>query len=93
MANWNKTCNEFKEVRELINSDEYCGYDILSRLAKICGKYAKQDWDYAFDFEDLELEIEIVIEDKDYDDEDDIVNYYLGEFYDLCDDARVWLAI
>jgi hypothetical protein len=93
MANWNKTCREFKEIRELINESGYKNNkEILSRLSKICEKYARFKWDFAEDFEDLGMEIDCAIEDQDYKDEDTI-NYYLSEFYDLCDNSRVWLGI
>ena len=91
MARWNKTCNEFKEVREMISNDG-SNRDILDRLVKICAKYSKQNWGFAEDFDDLGMEIDCALKDGEYDD-DDSVNYYLGEFYDLCDNARVWLGI
>ena len=92
MSRWNKTCNEFKEIRELINDDDNRGCDILTKLEKICNKYAKQKWDFAEDFEYLGDEIHCAIEDGDFEDED-YVDYYLREFYDLCDNARVWLGL
>ena len=90
MAKWNKTCNEFKEVREMISNDG-SNRDILDRLVKICAKYSKQDWGFAEDFSDLGSEIYYAL--TQYEDDDDSVNYYLDEFYDLCDNAGVWLGI
>ena len=97
MANWNKTCKEFKRIREMIYDD--CGSkEIASELVKICEKYAGLEWDFAEEFEDLALEIGCAIQDGEFDwdedeDNEENFNYYLNEFYDLCDCARVWLDI
>lgn len=88
---WNKTCNEFKEVREMISNDG-SNRDILDRLVKICAKYSEQDWWFSDDFDDLWMRIDCALDDGEYED-DDSVNYYLDEFYDLCDIAGVWLGI
>ena len=90
MANWRKTCTEFKEVRRLIDVGDSKG--IMDTLVSICEKYSKQKWNYAEDFEYLCDEIKCAIEDGEYED-DDSVDYYLREFYDLCDTARVWLDL
>ena len=90
MAKWNTTCIEFKQVRELIENDGD-NNEILSLLAKICRKLTTVDEDFEYDFEDLADEIEIGIDDSDLDDE--VVDYYLDEFYDLCDAARIWLGL
>lgn len=48
------------------------------------------DWDFAEDYEKLRDDIsEINIEEAN----DDEVNFALDEFYDLCDNARVWLGV
>lgn len=91
MARWNRTCYEFKEVREIIKSGEnYC--DILDRLQKICAKYAKEDWLFASDFDDLGVDIDCAIYDRAFEDQE-VVDFYLSEFYDLCDCAGVWLSL
>ena len=33
-----------------------------------------------------------ISEDNDTEENEDIVNYYLGDFYDLCDVVNIWLA-
>ena len=38
MARWTKRCNEFVDVRELIDAEDYNG--ILKKLSEICDKYA-----------------------------------------------------
>ena len=62
MAGWKIMCNEFKEVREMINNDADSVL-ILDSLEKICDKYASQHWDFAEEFEDLAMEIDLVIQD------------------------------
>lgn len=91
MAKWNLTCNKFKEVRELINNDgDY--REILRKLHEICADYCFKNWIFADDFEDLGMEIWEVVDSEDEVDME-TVDYYLSEFYDLCDNARVWLAL
>lgn len=89
MAKWNKTCKEFAEVRKMINIGAE-NREILRKLHEICAEYTCQDWAFAEDFEDLGCEIWDAV-DSVVEPEDDEVNYYLSEFYDLCDNARVWL--
>ena len=92
MARWKYTCDEFKRIRELINSDEDNTMEIMTGVAEICKKYAEiEDFDFATDFFDLEIEIECAIDDGDIYEYD--ADYYLGEFYDLCDYARIWLGL
>lgn len=93
MASWEKTCEEFTTVRELIYRVDSVG--IMESLLKICRKYSQDDdYEFAFDFEQLGDEIEIELEDKENIKEDeDVADYYLSEFYDLCDAARIWLAL
>jgi len=83
---WQKTCEKFKSVRKAIEEDDYVS--IITQLIAICDEYAKEDWDFAEDYERLSEDIsDIDIDDASEDD----VNYALDEFYDLCDNARVWL--
>lgn len=90
MAKWIKRCDEFAKVRELINEEDYNG--ILKELASICDKYANEDWDFSEDFANLkEDDIDLWVDDNEVD--EDTINWILGEFYDLCDAARVWLEL
>ena len=88
MVKWDKRCTEFKKVREYINAEE--NDKILPALLDICKKYAEEDWDFADDFDRLAEDIEVVADD-DLDDDD--IDFYLDDFYDLCDAARVWLEL
>lgn len=88
MARWTKRCIEFTKVREYINAEE--NEKILPALLDICKKYAKENWDFADDFDSLAEDIEVVVDD-DLDDDD--IDFYLCDFYDLCDAARVWLEL
>lgn len=84
MARWNKTCN-FTKVRDAI--DEGNRKDIISGIISICERYAKEDWEFADDFEELKDDVEV----SDIEDDEDM-NYWLDEFYNLCDSAKVWLS-
>lgn len=86
MARWDKRCTEFTKVRKYINAEE--NDKILPALLDICKKYAEEDWDFADDFDRLAEDIEVVADD-DLDDDD--IDFFLDDFYDLCDAARVWL--
>lgn len=83
MARWDKVCTEFIEVRKAIDNED--SKAVLDGLKEICEKYSNEDWDFAQDFQDLN-------DDLDNADEDE-VDYWLDEFYDLCDNARVWLEL
>lgn len=88
MTRWIKKCMEFEGVRQAI--DDGNNPLILRQLIAICDKYAKQNWDFAEDYEKLRDDIsEMDIEEAD----DDEINFTLDEFYDLCDNARVWLGV
>jgi len=85
---WVMTCTEFKGVRKAIEDGNI--KLIIPQLIAICEKYAKKEWDFAENYEDMAEELREV--DVDELEEDD-VNFYLHDFYDLCDSARVWLDI
>lgn len=86
--NWVMTCTEFKGVRKAIEDEN--SKLIISQLIAICDKYAKKEWDFAENYEEMAEELREV--DVDELEEDD-VNFYLHDFYDLCDSARVWLDV
>lgn len=83
MARWDKVCTEFIEVRNAIYNED--GKAVLDGLKEICEKYSNEDWDFAQDFQDLGDDL--------HDADEDEVDYWLDEFYDLCDNARVWLEL
>ena len=93
MAKWVKTCKEFADVRELIEKVDSVG--IMKSLLNICRKYSMdEEFDFAYDFEMLGDEIEVeLLDEEDVKEDEGVVDYYLGEFYDLCDSARIWLAL
>lgn len=90
MARWDYTCREFKAVRDILESDTPDTMEIIRKLIEICAKYEEKKWDFADDYAELREELEAVADD---DLDDDEVNYYLDEFYDLCDSAKVFLDI
>lgn len=102
MGKWNKTCNSFKKVREMINnSDETpaCCMAIMYAMESCCDELTpneEENWEFYDDFRDLKAEIHDEVEcmdDGDYESCEETVNSYLDELYDLCDSAKVWLGI
>ena len=102
MAKWIKDCPRFGIVREMIDNDnetlESCK-NILNELIACCNDLtpdSDQDWDFYGDFDTLRDDIEDSIaslEEFDYEECENVTNYFLREFYDLCDHARVWLPL
>ena len=87
MAMWKKTCEEFNVVRKKIYDEDPLG--IMKELYKICDNYGKLHDDWADSFRDLADEIK---DDIDAECEDDgTADYYLSQFYDICDAAKIWL--
>lgn len=94
------------QLRELINenSSDYSDcVKILEKTVEICeyiktilSKKDKDIWGDSFDDmidsikECLDYEIS---EDNDTEENEDIVNHYLSELYDLCDTANIFLAV
>lgn len=99
---WEFTCNRFKRVRELIdeniNTPKQCML-IASELESCCSELTpdnRTDWLYYDEFKDLESVIyeEVELMDEwDYESCETTVNSLLEEFYNLCDEARVWLPL
>lgn len=94
------------QLRELINesnSDYSDCVKILKKAVEIC-KYIKtilsekdkEIWVDSFDnmIRDVQDAIDYEIsEDNDTEENEDIVNHYLSELYDLCDTANIFLAV
>lgn len=102
MAVWNKVCNSFRDVRCMIAMEEETVDNcirIMNALERCCDELTPSEnmhWDFYDDFRDLKWEIHEAVEFMDEDDYEscmDTVNCYLNEMYDLCDVAKVWLAV
>ena len=93
MAQWNYTIKWGKQLREAITAEdtELVVRCLLACYRELLNKLSDEDKDWKqFDIEDT---IEnLTYYDADPDDEDD-VNYYLEEFYDICDEIGAWIAI
>ena len=102
MGRWEKTCHSFKRVRDMIaehiETPSHC-MKIMYAMESCCDELTPDDetnWDFYDDFRDLKWEIHEEIEfmdETDYESCERTVDYYLGELYDLCDSAGVWLAL
>lgn len=93
MAQWNYTIRSGKALHEAIEAEdvEMVVKCLIACYRELLNKLSDEDKDWKqFDIEDT-IEI-LTYYDADPDDEDD-VNYYLEEFYDICDDVRAWIAI
>lgn len=106
MANWKyKLEFEGKALRELINKEETMEnivaiYKQLINCLKTWKKRLvesdKEDLEYGIEemIEDLQCACpDIEDDDLDYEEEQENLNYYLRDFYDMCDNARVWVGI
>lgn len=93
MSKWNYTIDSGKALHDAINqSDEQLTVKCL--LACYKELYDKlNDEDKGWRGYDIEDTIEILTYyNADPDDEDDI-DYYLEEFYNLCDELRAWITL
>ena len=94
------------QLRELINesnSDYSDCVKILEKAVEICEYIktilSKKDKDIWVDsFDDMIRDAQDAIdyetsEDNDTEENEDIVNHYLSELYDLCDTANIFLAV
>ena len=91
MAKWNYTIISGTALRKAIYNDDIeetivclyqCYQELLSKLS---------DEDKEWKQYDIEDTIEFLGNSEDLDEDD--VNYYLNEFYDLCDDLRAFVAL
>ena len=92
------------QLRELINesnSDYSDCVKILEKTVEICeyiktilSEKDKDIWEDSFDdmIDNIKECLNYELNEDDDSDNEDIVNYYLRDFYDLCDVANIWLA-
>lgn len=106
MTNWKyKIGFEGKVLRDLINEEETIENiiaiykQIIRCLESWKGKLSdsdKEDWEYDIEnmIEDLQFACPDAEDDElSYDEEENKINYYLNDFYDMCDNARVWIGL
>ena len=93
MAQWNYTIRSGKALHEAIEEGD--ATLVVSRLLQcyreLLNKLSDEDRDWkGFDIEDTIEMLALYVIDPD---DEDNVDYYLDEFYDICDDGRAWIAI
>ena len=107
MKKWNYEVKGLSiQLRELINesnSDYSDCIKILEKTVEICeyiktilSEKDKDIWEDSFDdmIDSIQDAIDYEIsEDNDTEENEDIVNHYLSELYDLCDTANIFLAV
>lgn len=93
MAKWKYTIHSGKALREAIDegNSDLVASRLLQCYRELLNKLSDEDKKWkGYDIEDtIEILAFYVL---DPDDEDD-VNYYLEEFYDICDDVRAFVAL
>lgn len=106
MAEWKyKLEYHGKLLREYINKEQTMENIVaiynqmiccLERWKAILRKDDKEDWEYDIEtmIEDLQCATpDLTDEELCYEDEEENLNYYLRDFYDMCDSARVWIGV
>ena len=95
MAQWECTINSGTALREAIydGSTEQTVKCLLQCYTELYNKLNKEDKeDYEYDIEDTIEALKGYIVGMDEEDEENI-NYYLEEFYDICDSVRAFVAL
>lgn len=105
MAEWKYRLEfEGKELRSLINKEETMENIItvynqiivcLKSWKKQLLKPDKDDWEYDIEsmIEDLQCACPDIENNNGYYEEQENLNYYLRDFYDMCDVAKVWIGV
>ena len=89
MAKWNYTLKFGKNLREAIsdNDSEMVVKCLICCYRELLNKLSDEDREWQeFDIEDAIFNLENFDEDEDVDD-------YLAEFYDLCDELGAWVSM
>ena len=89
MSNWDYTITSGKWLRDAIDSgDEQLTVKCLLRCYKeLYDKLTDEDNEWrGYDIEDTIFNIENFDPDED-------IDYYLEDFYNLCDDLRAWITL
>ena len=96
---------EGKSLRNLINKEETIENIVaiykqlivcLESWKKRLKESDKEDWEYDIEtmIEDLQCAYPDLEDDTlNYKEEEENLNYYLRDFYDMCDSARVWVGV
>lgn len=86
---WKFECKGFLKVREELNAESPDPKKLSKELADLCGKLGAFEWGCEERFKGLKEKISRDLLDADA----RMADGWLDEFYDLCDEARVWLPI
>lgn len=89
MTKWNYTLHWGKSLREAIKDEdtEMVVKCLIACYRELLNKLSDEDRDWKeFDIEEEIFCLESFEEEED-------VDGYLEEFYDICDDVRAWIAI
>lgn len=96
MAHWTYTLRWGKTLREAITAEDTemvvksliaCYRELLNKLSEEDKEWCEEDITLAID--SLDYIDRMGVEDED----EDEINDHLEEFYDLCDELRVWIEV
>ena len=92
MANWNYICKNGKALRNAIDEENTVKVlkALISCYEEIMSMLTEDDSLYDSDIEDSIYDIQDRLNDGDT--ENDDVDILLEEFYDFCDEMRIWVA-
>ncbi len=93
MAKWKYKLNSGSALREAIDNEdeEQVVKCLLLCYEELYSKLSDEDKEWkGYDIEDSIEILKFYVADPD--DEDD-VNYYLEDFYDICDELRAWIEV
>jgi hypothetical protein len=93
MAQWKYTIQNGRQLRQAIyQSDAQATAKWLFKcFQELHNKMSDEDKeDYGYRIEDIMDTLRFYVVDPD---DDDNIDYYLEEFYHICDDVKAWVAV
>lgn len=96
MARWKYTLNSGPALREAIDNEDMtqvvkCLRLCYEELNQMLGREDRES--YWSDIEDALVELACFDPNDDEEDNEEMINCWLADFYDFCDDVRVWIGI
>jgi len=97
MSKWAVTLNSGKDLREAIDKEDIiwcfeclkaCYQELHDKMPSV---FTDVDLDMAL--EDIDIQLSDLDDPDMYEDAEAEFNYLLNDFYDLCDNLRVWIGL
>ena len=96
MAMWKYTINNGTALREAIEdgSTEETVKCLLKCYNELKNKLSDEDMeDYGYDIEDTIDTLKWYVFSSDDEEDEENIDYYLAEFYDICDSVRAFISL